>query len=54
MTILAIDPGNIQSGYCVIGSDLRPVEGWFGKRLNSGVLEAVKEYIIKGGKEIAI
>jgi hypothetical protein len=40
--ILAIDPGNVQSAYVLIGEDLKPDS--FGKEDNETVLEIVNKY----------
>lgn len=47
MNILAIDPGNIESGYSVINEDFVPLE--FGKMENEALLEALPEMICKYG-----
>ena len=38
--VLAIDPGNIESGFCVIGEDYRPL--YFGKVMNEELLDRIK------------
>ena len=64
MTILAIDPGNIESAYCIMGADLRPIE--FGKGKNeeiitmlelatydyTTVIEMIASYGMPVGKEV--
>ena len=38
--IIAIDPGNIESAYCMMDIDLKPVE--FGKVKNDDLLEMLE------------
>lgn len=41
--IMAIDPGNVFSAYCIIDDDYRPVA--FGKYFNKSVLEAIQRFL---------
>lgn len=42
MRILAIDPGNTESGYVVIDGDMRPL--WFGKIPNQDLIASIEGY----------
>lgn len=48
MIILSIDPGNIESGYCYIRDDYKPV--LFGKETNEELLQEV----IAGGYDVLV
>lgn len=45
MITLAIDPGNIESAYVLVGKDLRPLE--FGKINNCELLNVIEKYKTK-------
>ncbi|MDP4143205.1 MAG: hypothetical protein Q8936_01805 [Bacillota bacterium] len=50
--ILAIDPGNIESGIVLIDDNLKPIE--FGKYVNENVRQELRRYIKKYGYDLCI
>lgn len=49
MRVFAIDPGNVESAYCIVdGETLRPLQ--FGKVVNDELLETVKSFELPSGR----